>query len=80
MMGYWPSYGGAWPAMFMMGLFMLVFLAAGFLLLRWLLTSLRGPSSQGALRILEERFARGEINEEEYLSRRRLLQTSSRAR
>lgn len=72
MMGYWPSYG-AWPAMFMMGLFMLVFLATGFLLLRWLLTSLRAPGSQSALRILEERFARGEIGEEEYLSRRRLL-------
>jgi putative membrane protein len=35
------------------------------------------PESEdsGALRVLEERFARGEINAEEFLSRRRVLDT-----
>lgn len=75
---------GGWYGMFFGPLFMIVFIAAVIvvvvLIVRWL-----GGSGQGAapprhsspgrepLDILKERFARGEIDKEEYEERRRLL-------
>jgi putative membrane protein len=73
MMGW---YGGAgWGAWLMMGLFVLGFWAlivfGGLALWR----AAKGQSSGGgdARRLLDERFARGEIDEQEYTARRDLL-------
>lgn len=58
-------------------LLLAVLVAAAVLLVRWLGGSGRGttpPRSQGpALDILKERFARGEIDKEEFEERRRIL-------
>lgn len=51
----------------------IAFVIAGALFLRWLIVSVRRPAPGSALRLLEERFARGEISEEELVSKRRLL-------
>ncbi|MGH8936810.1 MAG: SHOCT domain-containing protein [Acidimicrobiia bacterium] len=40
----------------------------------WAVRGAPGRPDQGALRIIEERFARGEIDVEEFESRRRVLQ------
>ena len=64
------------------GLFMIVFwivlLVAIVMLLRWALgtrdTKDSSTSEQRALHILEERYARGEIDEDEYLEKRRHLE------
>lgn len=60
------------------GVFWLLFLAALVALIVWLVTRGTGggrPSSEDdrARRILDERFARGEIDEEEYRRRREVL-------
>ncbi|MDX1607292.1 MAG: SHOCT domain-containing protein [Candidatus Competibacterales bacterium] len=69
-------WGGGW---FLGPLVMLLFLAAAVavvvLVLRWL--GVGGPAGgqdDSALRILEERFARGEIDEEEFRQRKRALE------
>ena len=82
--GYYNGGGGPhWGAWILMIIAMLVFWGA----LAWVIVTLvrqRGshsdsrlvpPSgtSQGALRILDERLARGEIEEEEYKRRRDLI-------
>jgi len=62
-------------------IFMILVLAAviavAVLLVRWLGGSGRGeaspPSGRTALDILKERYARGEIDKEEYEERRRIL-------
>jgi len=63
-----------------MGLGSVLFLA---LIVVGVVLVVRGPSGggprrneDGALRILDERFARGEIDEDEYRSRRRTLEGS----
>ncbi len=80
---YW-HHGGGWgwdhmiPGAFMMILFWGGLIAVIFLAIRWF----GGRSSQGAtetasgsnaLEILEERFARGEIDKEEFEERKRVL-------
>lgn len=60
----------------MMILFVALIVVAVVLLVRWLSDHRTGdrPGSDGrALEILKERFARGEIDKEEYEERRRLL-------
>lgn len=82
MMHYW--YGGM--GMFWFWLLVLLFLLLVSLLLYFLLrpSQNRRPfdsddrTTEEALRILNERFARGEISEEEYLRRKELLEKKSR--
>lgn len=74
----WDS-GWSWGAWLGMGLIMVVFwsviVAAAVALIRSL--GHRGPSQAGEdpLRILDQRFARGEITQDEYTYRRELLHT-----
>lgn len=79
---YW-RYGWDWGWGHMIfGSLMMIFFWGGLILLivlavRWLGGSSRSdaatPSRRSALEILEERFARGEIDKEEFEERRRLL-------
>ncbi|HHC07703.1 MAG TPA: SHOCT domain-containing protein [Actinobacteria bacterium] len=73
MWGPWMGFGGLWMLLIVVGIVLLVIWAA------------RGVAEGGgsgasspkrALEILDERFARGEIDEEEYRTRRRLLEQS----
>lgn len=62
-----------------MGLWMLLFWAGVILLVVWGVKSLSGgdsrrPDGSRALQILEERFARGEIDRQEFEERRRALE------
>ncbi len=78
------GYGGGWGWMIMGPLMMIVVIAAivavVVLLVRWLGGAPQGPHpahpsppGKAPLDILKERFARGEIDKEEYEERRRLL-------
>lgn len=75
--GWHPMWGmwGAWGLGMM--LFMTVFwvlVIAGLVLgIRWLVTQGREPRSDTALEILRQRYARGEINKEEFDVKRRDL-------
>lgn len=79
-MGMWHGTWG-WGAMFLGGLMMILFWAAVItlvvLLVRWLsgagIAREQRPARSTAIDILEERFARGEINREEFEERRRVL-------
>jgi putative membrane protein len=74
----WP---GHWYGMFLGPIMMIFFLAAIVVLVvlgaRWLggsgLGGTPGPSPNKALDILNERFARGEIDKDEFEMRRRAL-------
>ena len=83
MWGYGPGWGmGGWggaglgPIFMIFWLLVIVALIAG---VAWFVRSasyhdggpLRGPSRSSSLDILEERYARGEINRDEYLEKRR---------
>ena len=79
-MMYWNDGGWGWGAWLMMGIFMLVFWG----LVAWVVVTLvRGSSgSSGSRRpersaeeILAERFARGEIDKDEFNERRDALQS-----
>ncbi len=72
MMGSWGM-SMSWPGMIFMWLFWVLIIVGLILLIRWLLQSTREirpatPASPGsrALDILAERYARGEIDREEY--------------
>jgi putative membrane protein len=71
MMGYgWAGWrGGAWALAFMFLCWALV-IAGAYLVIRWLLAQSRVATRPGqadqALAILRERYARGEVGEEEY--------------
>lgn len=74
--------GGWWYGMFFGPILMIVFIGIAVevvvLLVRWLGGSTPGsgsftPSARDPLDILKERFARGEIDKEEYEERRRVL-------
>lgn len=73
------GWGGGWYAMILGPLFMILFLAVAVLLVRRLGGPWQGtlpPPSQPdrtPLDILKERFARGEIDKEEFEERRRIL-------
>lgn len=64
--GWWPLGGLLW--LLVLGLAIVGIVA----IIRWLLgqTERSGPSS-GALKVLDDRYARGEIDREEYLQRRK---------
>ncbi len=69
---------GAWIAMaFMMVVFWGVVVTAIVLLVRGFRTQDDGaPTTRDAVRILDERFARGEIDADEYRQRRDLLRST----
>jgi putative membrane protein len=72
---YWHDSGtGGWGFLWMLfnGLVLWALLVTGVLLL-WRCVRERSTSSDTAERLLAERFARGEINDEEYRRRRELL-------
>jgi len=74
-MMYWGDGGWGWGAWLMMGIFMLGFWG----LVAWVVVTLvRGPSrwqptERSAEEILAERFARGEIEHDEFVARRDAL-------
>lgn len=73
--GYWFGFGGLLMLLFW------VFVIAGIV---WLVLALsrsqfpRGGTQSGALRILEERLARGEIDAEEFRTRRAAIEEVKR--
>jgi putative membrane protein len=81
----WGSGGWGWGAWVFMAIMMVIFFAlvAGVLVALIRPGGWRGtgagpqtdPGSSDALRILDERFARGEIDAEEYAQRRKLLRS-----
>lgn len=77
----WDMWGGWWPGMILGWVFMILLLVglvvAVVALVRWLGRTGGQPAGSAppgdARRILEERFARGEIDEDEFTRRRRQL-------
>jgi putative membrane protein len=84
--GYGPPmmwWGGGWPGMILGPLFMILVLAAVIAVVLLFARSIggpwhgappyQGPPSRTPLDILKERFARGEIDKQEFDERRRVL-------
>jgi putative membrane protein len=69
----WDMMGGMWGMMPVVLLFWVVLLAGIAVLLWWVLARRPGERRDSALDILRERYARGELNREEFESRRRDL-------
>ena len=75
MMGDWDGWGWFWPLHFVFPLlFLAIIVAAAVLFMRYMTGSktysLRSERHPSGLDVLEERYARGEINREEYLQKR----------
>lgn len=70
-----PMMWGAWGfgMMIMMILFWALIIVAVVMGIRWLIGQGKAPSSDTALEILRQRFARGEINQEEFDSKKKHL-------
>jgi len=70
-----PMWWGTWGIgmMLMMLLFWVVVIVGFVVGIRWLLGRGRTPRSDSALTILRERYARGEINKDEFEQRRKDL-------
>ncbi len=73
--GMHPMWWGAWGLgmMLMMLLFWVLVIVGLFAGIRWLLGQSRDSRSDSALEILRQRYARGEINREEFESKKRDL-------
>jgi putative membrane protein len=75
--GWHPMWGmwGVWGVgmLFVMMTFWIVVVVGLIALVRWLTTQGRGPRSDAALDILRQRYARGEINKDEFDAKRRDL-------
>jgi putative membrane protein len=67
--------GGIWGIgmMFMMLLFWILVIVAIVLAVRWLVGQSQGGRNDSAMEILRQRYARGEINKEEFDARRKDL-------
>jgi putative membrane protein len=78
--GMHPMWGawGAWgiSMMVVMLLFWGLVIAALVIGIRWLITERKPPAGDRALAVLRERYARGEINKEEFETRRRDLEAA----
>ncbi len=69
-----PMWWGAGIGIILMMLLVWALVIAGLLIgIRWLLGQLRGPRHDSALEILRQRYARGEINKEEFEAKKRDL-------
>jgi putative membrane protein len=65
-----------WPMPFFFGpLFMLMIIAFCMIMMFFMMRGHRHSAGSGALEILNERYARGEINQSEYEERRRVLRS-----
>jgi putative membrane protein len=75
--GMHPMMWGAWGfgMMFMMVLFWALGIVGIVLLIRWLMSQGRDTRTDSALEILRQRYARGEINKEEFEVKKRDLAT-----
>jgi putative membrane protein len=73
--GMHPMMWGAWGIgmMLMMLLFWILVIVGIVLAVRWLVTEGKERRSDSALEILRQRYARGEINKEEFESKKRDL-------
>jgi putative membrane protein len=72
-MMYWYDNGSYWnwvPMLVIMLLVLAAFVTVGIVLLRRFPASKRDDSAHDALWVLRQRFARGEIDEQEYTSKR----------
>ena len=67
--------GGAWGIgmMFIMLLFWILIIAGLVFAVRWLMTEGKERRSNSAMEILRQRYARGEINKEEFEAKKRDL-------
>ena len=65
---YWPT-----PHFFFGSLLTIAIFAICMILMMWMMRSHRHGGGGGALDLLNERYARGEINQAEYEERRRIL-------
>ena len=70
-----PMMWGAWGfgMMIMMILFWALIIVAAVVGIRWLMGQGKDPRPDSALEILRQRYARGEINKEEFEARRKDL-------
>lgn len=64
-----------WPMPFFFGPLFVIFMVLCMGMMMFMMRSHRHASSSGALDILNERYARGEIDQAEYEERRRVLRT-----
>ncbi len=79
-MGHMMGWGTGWLGMIFMVLFWILIIAGGIYLVKYLVQNTRGGPQTGgkrgrALDILEERYARGEIEKEEFEARKKDLQS-----
>jgi putative membrane protein len=72
---HWGDMGWGWGAALIWAIFLVVVLAGIAALITFALRQPSGPRPHSAEQILAERFARGEIDEEEYQQRRRALRS-----
>jgi len=75
---WWMWGAGGLVMLLMMLVFWGAVITALVLGIRWLATQNRGLGRDSALAILRERYARGEINREEFEARRKDLEASRR--
>jgi putative membrane protein len=77
-MMWWDGTSGPWYGMIFGPLMMIAFVVLTVVVVAWVLRASGlgwqpGPQERTALDILRDRFARGEINREEYEERKKLL-------
>ena len=70
-----PMWWGAWGIlmMLMMALFWILVVVGLFAAVRWLIAKGKNQQTDSALNILRERYARGDINKEEFESKKKDL-------
>ncbi len=80
-MGHMMGWGTGWAGMIFMVLFWVLIIIGGFYLVRYLVQNAQGGRSDGrqngsgqAIDILKERYARGEIDKEEFEAKKKDLQ------
>lgn len=72
--GMHPMWWGAWGIGMMIMLLFWVLVIVGLVLgIRWLISQGKEPRSDSALEILRQRYARGEINKDEFEAKKRDL-------